>query len=187
MLDPTTLCQCPLPLPAGTSPWLDTVKTVAAIAAVPGALLTFILGYRQKEKERTLAYYHKVVTDVAVPNIFAFFAEQVQSISAAGRDAQEGLDSDRKTMPRSVTVALAAFSTQLFNLQNSITDRTIVFDEPTTSKIALAFEAIQDNTSGWFNDASLYKRRNVEELTGILRRGQRSVVGLLYKGQFRNS
>ena len=28
-----------------------------------GALLTFILGYRQKERERTVAYYHKVVTD----------------------------------------------------------------------------------------------------------------------------
>lgn len=186
MLDPIALCQYSIPSGAGTSQLLELVKTVTAIAAVPGALLTFVLGYRQKEKERTLAYYHKVVTDFAVPNIFTFFSDQVQSISTAGREAQDGLNSERKTLPRSVTIALSAFSTQLFTLKNSITDRTIVFDEAITGRLDLAFEAIQDDTSGWFNDASLFKRRNVEELTAILRRGQRTVVGLLYRGQFRN-
>jgi hypothetical protein len=165
---------------------LDTAKTIVAIGALPAAFLTFFIGYRQKEKERTLTYYHKVVTDVAVPNIFTFFADQIPFLTEAGRNAHTGIKSVRKTMPRSSSLALAEFSTKLFALRDSITDRTIVFDDSISNKIDLAFEKIQDDAAAWFNDVAQHKRRNLEDLTVMLRRGQRTVIGLLYRGQFKN-
>jgi hypothetical protein len=182
--DPPSICQTTNAVVNQVN-WLETTKTIAAVAAFPAALLTFMLGYRQKEKERTLSYYHKVVTENVTQPIFDFFEKNIQALTAAGQEAQKAMLTTRKTIPRSATSTLAAFSTELFNLQDLITERTIVFDEKITEKIRLAFESIQDKASAWFNDVALHKRRNIEELTQDLRSGQRAVVSLLYQGQFR--
>lgn len=166
--------------------FLDNVITVVSVLAVPTAAFTFWLGYRQKERERTLSYYHKVVVDVVISDVFRFFDEQIRQLSQAGIEARDGINSGRVTMPRAVKSVITSFSTELFKLQDQIADRTIVFDEHTTEEIKQEFEIIQDRVTGWFNDLYQSKRRGLEELRSALRDGQRRVIKHLYRGQFRN-
>jgi hypothetical protein len=167
-------------------PWLDVVKTVATALALPLAAFTFWLGYRQKERERTRSYYHKVVVDVVLPGILDFFQAQAEAMTEAGRQAQLGLKSSRKTMPRSCSIALSNFSTGLYSLLDAITQRTLIFDEKVTAEIRNDVEDIEDAVTDWFNDAGLHKRRDVEEIRPLVQRGQRLLIKRLYKGEFRD-
>jgi hypothetical protein len=164
----------------------DLVKTIAAVVALPIALGTFWVGYRQKDRERMLSYYHSAVVDISLPLIMDFFDSQLPLVDGAGRVAIEGVASSEKAVPKQSISTLASFSTGLFNLKDSITQRTVIFDEEITPQIELEFEAIQDHASEWFNDVAQFKRREIPELAAILRRGQRLVVRRLYQGRFRD-
>lgn len=164
---------------------LATVKTVTSILAAPVAAFTFWLGYKQKERERTLSYYHKVVVDVTIPTIFKFFDEQVKLLTTAAEEAKRSSSTTRRTLPRPAHQALTTFSTALFQLQDEITDRTIIFDEKVTEKIRLGFETIQNEATCWFSDILQRKPRSVEEVKIILQTGQRRLIKQLYEGQFR--
>ena len=181
----------PSPLPCTTiiaqqANLLDLLKTTASVAALPLAGLTFWLGYRQKERERTRGYYHKAVVDVVLPQILETFGIEIDRLREAGRAALEGLASKRKTMPRASSVALSEFTTNLFFLQDAIVERTLIFDEKMTNEIREDFEGIEDKAKGWFGDVVLHKRRNLEELEAILKTGQRTVIKRLYRGEFRD-
>lgn len=164
----------------------DTTKTIASAVAIPLAIVTFWLGYRQRERERTRGYYHKVVVDVLLPDILAFFDEQTEAISEAGRQAEKGLASMRKTLPRTCTISLSDFSAALYKLLDKISERTLIFDEKITSLVVREVDDLEDSVTGWFNDIALFKRRNVEELAGLMKSSQRNIVKLLYKGEFRD-
>jgi hypothetical protein len=166
--------------------WPDLVKTIASVAALPIAGLTFWLGFRQKERERTLSYYHKVVVDVVLQKILDGFASEIERINEAGRTAIVGMKSNRKSMPRSCNLALSEFGTNLFTLQDVVVERTIIFDEKTTEEIREDFQQTQDDVTVWFSDVVLHKRRNFEELEQLLRAGQRRIIRRLYQGDFRN-
>jgi hypothetical protein len=172
--------------PVITTNWPDVVKTIASVVALPLAAFTFWIGYRQKEKERTRSYYHKVVIDVVLPLILDGFAVEIERIREAGRTALQGLQSNRKTMPRSCSVALSEFGTNLFQLQDSITERTIIFDEKLTRLIGVDFELTQDDITRWFDEASLHKRRELPELEALLRARQRQIIRRLYRGDCRD-
>jgi hypothetical protein len=180
-VDLSPVCQAPV------NSVTDTIKTIVTVITLPVAVLTFLLGYRQKDHERTLTYYHKVVVDESLPKIFTFFDAQIPPPGKAARDALEGVSSPEKAVPKTCTVTLASFSTGLFDLKDAITQRTALFDERITPEIEEEFEEIQDQASGWFNDVALYKRRDVQELNGILSQGQREIIRKLYRGQFRDS
>lgn len=186
MVPGTILPQpCPVCCPQPRA-WLDGLMAIVSTLAVPVALFTFWLGYRQRERERTLSYYHKVVVDVVIDDVFSFFDKQIRSLTESGTAAREGLAAGRLTMPRPIKQALTGFSTALFSLQDQIAERTVVFDVETTELVKRAFERIQDQATGWFNDLYQHKRRGIEELNNILREGQRSIIKQLYAGQFRN-
>ncbi len=162
------------------------MKTVAAIVALPLAGLTFWLGYRQRERERTVSYYHKVVVDKVIDELFKFFNQQTLELDRAAREALAGMAESPPAIPEKSKQALADFSTTLFKLNDLITDRTVMFDERATEQIRAEFEKIQDDATEWFDHVGSHKRRNAEELKILLRRGQRAVIKQLYKGQFRN-
>jgi hypothetical protein len=185
MFDPVSPCQLAQCLQKTNSAG-DALKTVAAIVSIPLALITFLLGYRQRERERTRSYYQKVVVDSLFQDILDFFSSQAEPIVTAGREGLKGLASNRKTLPRSCSLALSDFSTKLFALQDKITERTAIFDERITSEVQGDFEAVQDEITGWFNDASLHKRRELDELPQLLKSGQRTIVKRLYRGEFRD-
>ena len=128
MLDTGVFCHCVETVKQATSA-TDTAKTVTSVLALPLALTTFLIGYWQRERERTRSYYHKVVVDVVLQRILDFFGEQVEAMTSAGRDALDGLASARKAIPRSCRVKLSEFATGLFELQDKITERTAIFDE----------------------------------------------------------
>jgi hypothetical protein len=180
LLEP--LAACP-PVPGSLT---DTVKTVVAVITLPVAVLTFWLGYRQKDRERMLTYYHKVVVDGSLLKIFDFFEKQAAELDRAAREALQGTASDERVVPKGCTVTLAAFSTGLFDLKDFIAQRTALFDERITPQIEQGFEDIQDRASEWFNDIAQFKRREVAELAAILTKGQREIVRMLYRGQFRD-
>lgn len=169
-----------------TTSTLDVIKTVTSVLAIPLAVLTFILGYRQKERERTRAYYHKVVVDVVLPVILEFFGAQAELMAEAARQAERGMASGRKSMPRSCSVSISNFSTGLYLLLDKVTERTLIFDEKISRQINDDFEDIEDAVTGWFGDITLHKRRNVEEVAQLLQQGQRTVIKRLYKGEFRD-
>lgn len=164
----------------------DVVKTAAAVLALPLAGLTFWIGYRQREHERTLSYYHKVVIDVVLPKILEGFAVEIDRMQEAGREALAGMKSARKTMPKKCSVALAEFASNLFGLQDTIVERTLIFDEDTTDDVRDAFQSTQDDVTEWFNDVTLHKQRHLEEIEHILRLRQRQLIKRLYKGDFKD-
>jgi hypothetical protein len=183
----------PIPNPCTTecaqqaiSSWPDIIKTVASVLALPLALLTFWLGYRQREHERTLSYYHKVVVDALLPKILEGFAVEIDRMQEAGREALVGLKSSRKAMPRKCSIALADFATNLFGLQDLIAERTLIFDEKITNEIKDDFQGTQDDVTDWFSDVILHKQRHFEEIEQILRLRQRQLIKRLYRGEFRD-
>jgi hypothetical protein len=175
------IATCPLP-----SSYSDVLKTVASVLALPLALITFYLGYRQREGERTRGYYHKAVIDVVLPQLIEFFDLQLEKVVQAARDATKGLNSLRKTMPPGVTKSLAEFSASLFEMQDVITNRTLIFDEKVTELIRKDFEQIQDDVANWFGELALRKSREIEELPGLVKKGQRAIIKHLYSGKFKN-
>jgi hypothetical protein len=183
MLDPTCLPACQS---SSASSLPDLVKTITSIAAIPLAIVTFYLGYRQKEKERTRGYYQAVAVDAVLPAIIAFFDGSLEKVMDAGREAIKGAASARKTVPVGATRGLAAFSEELFKLQDHVTDRTLIFDEKVTESIRVDFEELQDDVANWFGDIALHKRRDIEELPPLIKKGQRTIIFHLYDGEFRN-
>ncbi len=169
------------------SSYSDLIKTVTAVLAIPLAIVTFYLGYRQREKERTRGYYHKAVVDVVLPQLIEFFDRELGNISDAARSAVNGLTSNRKTMPASCTKRLADFSEQLIKMLDVVTDRTLIFDEQITELIREDFEQVQDDVANWFGDIALRKSRDIEELPGLVKAGERRIIKHLYSGSFRNS
>jgi hypothetical protein len=159
---------------------------VAAVSAVPLAALTFWLGYRQRERERNLSYYHKAVVDVVLPKILEGFAIEIDRMQEAGREGLAGMKSSRKTMPKKCSVALAEFATNLFALQDTIAERTLIFDEKTTNDVRDDFQSTQDDVTDWFNDIILHKQRHLEEIEQIMRSRQRQLIKRLYKGDLRD-
>jgi len=174
-----------IPPCAPTSPTWQTVLTVVPLPILLLAGLTFWLGYRQKEKERTLAYYHKVVVDEVIPAVIDFFTAQIKALNTAGTDGINGMASQAKAIPEGTKQALTNFSMALFQLQDVITDRTSIFDEGVTDNIRIEFQTIQDDALQWFDDIGIHRRRNVEELMRILQIGRRQVAKQIYRGQFR--
>ena len=185
MISDPILGACAVAAPQSAS-WLDWGKTLAAICALPLAGTTFWLGYRQKERERTRSYYHKAVVDIVLPKILESCAQETERLLETGRTALAGLKSARKTMPRSCNIALAEFTKNWFALQDLITERTLIFDERITEEIRQDFQSTEDDAKEWFNEVSLHKRRNVEDLDAIMKKSQRTVIKRLYRGDFRD-
>lgn len=164
----------------------DLIKTATSLIALPFAGFTFWLGYRQRERERTRSYYHKVVVDVVLPDILTFFDQQGIELRAAGHAALTGAASPRRAIPKSCKAALAVFGTSLFDLQDKIVQRTAIFDENLTLKLEDTFPKIQDDVTNWFSAVDLQKSPSVEGLTAVLRSSQRAVIRLLYTGEYKN-
>lgn len=164
----------------------DLLKTLAVGFALPLSVLTFWLGYRQREYERRRSYYQDVVIDPMLPEILETFDQQSSALTGAGRAGLNGVASNRKTMPRSCGVALASFASAIFSLQDRIVQRAAIFDELQTDEIREAFQQTQDEVTDWFDDVSSHKRRELGEIDGLLRKNQRLLVRLLYKGKMRS-
>ena len=163
--------------------WSERAKILVPVGAIGLSTFTFFLGYRQRDRERTLSYYHKTVTDAVMPAILEFFPAQLTALEAAAIQALQ--PSARRTKPISTTKTLSTFSTQLFDLHDSIVERTVLFDEKATSKINKIFEEIEDSVSEWFDNA-MQKKKSIDQLKSIVRSGQRRVVRGIYEGQFRD-
>jgi hypothetical protein len=168
---------------AGTA---DLVKTLVTVLALPLSALTFWLGYRQREYERRRSYYQDVVIDAMLPEILEAFDQQSSALTGSGLAGLNGLASNRKTMPRSCGVALASFASAIFDLQDRIVQRVAIFDELQTEEIREAFQQTQDEVTDWFDDISSHKRRELGEIDGLLRKNQRLLIRLLYKGKMRS-
>ena len=176
-------CQVAAPQAASLG---ELAKTFAATLALPLSAFTFWIGYRQKEYERRRSYYQDAVIDAILPDILTIFDQQSAALKSAGIDGQKGLSSTRKTIPRSCSVALATFADVIFGLQDQIVQRVAIFDELQADQIRLAFQQTQDDVTDWFNDISLHKRREIEEIDALLRTHQRALIRRLYQAEMRS-
>lgn len=184
MLDFICLCPCVAPQPTFLNE--DVLAVWIPLAALGLSALTFWLGYHQKERQRTLTYYHKIVTEPLVPEIIAFCAKNELLIQEAAQISLAAFKGNRKSIPREATQKLTNFSTELFELQDKIVEKIEVFDSKSTRKLEGLFELFQDRITDWFNQVALRRRRNPEELQNIFLDRKRAIVKLLYRGQFRN-
>ncbi len=164
----------------------ETLKTILSVLAVPLSVLTFWLGYRQREYERRRSYYQDVVIDVMLPDIIDTFDLISEELTNAGRDGLAGISSNRKSMPRSCSIALSKFADTIFKLQDRIVQRVAIFDEPLVDKVRNAFQEIQDDLTGWFEDVGLHKRRDTIEIDPLLKKHQRILIRMLYQCKMRS-
>jgi len=168
------------------SDWLDLLKTTGASLVLPLSLTTFWLGYRQKEKERSKSYYHKIVVDVVLEPILNFFSTHIPNLQEAAVGAIRGMKGARVAIPKTSTERLARFSTELFDLQDMVIARTSVFDTVATNHLERQFQDLQDQVSEWFDDVGMHKRREPEGLEMVIMNGQRELVKQILEGKFRN-
>ena len=184
-LDCSEVTRCLCVQVKSSNAW-DALKPYVPFATAALSAFTFWLGYRQKEHDRTSGYYQKVVVDVVLPELIGFNEKYIPELDQLAASVGQRPKEKRKTTPRDVTLELRKFSEDLFELQDKITDRTTLFDLKTSARIEQKFDAFQDAITGWFNDASVGKRRERSDLRSLVQEFRRELVRELYKGKVRS-
>jgi hypothetical protein len=162
------------------------LQIVLSIAVALLSVTTFLVGYRKRISERRASWYQKVVVDESLPRLFEFFKTAESGLLTAATDCEKYAVVDMKVLSSEVTAAIAKFSAQLINVQDFIAERLIVFDEKSTAAVGARFFKLQDDVAECFEGYVIKKRRDREDMRGILLVAQREVLKLLYDCEFKN-
>lgn len=164
----------------GAYAWLGQLVPIVTICAPLLAVLTFWLGYRQREKERRFSFFNDVVVAPCMTEILKFFSKCGEDLIECARE--HDASSIRRAQPRKVTTALTKFSQDLYALEDFVVERMEGFDDRTTDETCKVFERIEQEITCWFGACSTAPP-SIDDLELRIRAAKRSVVRVLYKGK----
>jgi len=145
-------------------------------------ILTFWLGYRQKERERSSSFYNDVVVNPSVAEIDKFFDLYRNQLVEYARQVQP--KSSRLTTPRDLTKLLTQFARDLYGLMDNIVRRLEVFDEKAVGRVGNIMSKLETDVTMWF-DGWCKAPMEPEELGRKFATAKRGLIKNIYQGKFR--